>query len=164
MKEFLGRVRAVCLIALVIGITAILMPALMYKASAESAEELIIFLSDENITIVNRTAETITAMLGLPLDSSVVKENIQIMLNTKYEKDVDSKIRQMVRNYRLPITLQDQERFSEYIKQKRIYFLQNSDKITRYVDEYKAYLDEPLAGFYLRITGFPKRISITQEL
>jgi len=40
MKKFLGRVRTVCLIALIIGITAILMPALMYKASAESTEEL----------------------------------------------------------------------------------------------------------------------------
>jgi hypothetical protein len=164
MKKFLGGVRTVCLIALVIGITAILMPALMYKASAESAEELIIVLSDENITIVNRTAEMITAKLDLPLDNDVVKENIKMMLNAKREEDVDSKIRQVVRNYRLPITLQDQERFSEYIKQKRIYFLQNSDKIVRYVDEYQAYLNEPLAGFYLRITGFPKRVTIKQEL
>lgn len=164
MKKFLGRVRTVCLIALVIGITAILMPALMYKASAESAEELIIVLSDENITIVNRTAEMITAKLNLPLNNDVVKENIKMMLNAKREEDVDSKIRQVVRNYRLPITLQDQERFSEYIKQKRIYFLQNSDKIVRYVDEYQAYLSEPLAGFYLRITGFPKRVTIKQEL
>lgn len=164
MKKFLGGVRTVCLIALVIGITAILMPALMYKASAESAEELIIVLSDENITIVNRTAEMITAKLDLPLDNDVVKENIKMMLNAKREEDVDSKIRQVVRNYRLPITLQDQERFSEYIKQKRIYFLQNSDKIVRYVDEYQAYLSEPLAGFYLRITGFPKRVTIKQEL
>ena len=140
------------------------MPAMMYKETAESTEELIIVLSSENITIVDRTAEIITAKLDLPLDNEIVRANIEAMLNAKKERDVDTKIRQVIRNYRLPISFDDEAQFSEYIKEKRIYFLENSDKIVKYVNEYQEYLAQPLAGFYLRITGFPKRIALEQEL
>lgn len=164
MKKILGYIRNICLLLTLLVVTAIVMPAMMYKETAESTEELIIVLSSENITIVDRTAEMITAKLDLPLDNEVVRANIKAMLNAKKERDVDTKIRQVIRNYRLPITFEDEARFSEYIKEKRIYFLENSDKIVKYVNEYQEYLNQPLAGFYLRITGFPKRVALEQEL
>lgn len=164
MSNFLKVTKNIILYLLVVGVTAILMPALMYKASAESAEELIIVLSKENLTIVERTSEIITAKLDLALDSEVVRQNIETMLNSKNEEDVDTVIRQVVRNYRLPITQEDQETFSRYMKEKRVYFLENSAKIIMYVEEYEDKLHDPIAGFFLRITGFPKRIRVKQEL
>jgi uncharacterized membrane protein len=164
MKKILGYIRNTCLLLTLLVVTGIVMPAMMYKETAESTEELIIVLSSENITIVDRTAEIITAKLDLPLDNEIVRANIEAMLNAKKERDVDTKIRQVIRNYRLPISFDDEAQFSEYIKEKRIYFLENSDKIVKYVNEYQEYLAQPLAGFYLRITGFPKRIALEQEL
>jgi len=164
MKKILGYIRNTCLLLTLLVVTGIVMPAMMYKETAESTEELIIVLSSENITIVDRTAEIITAKLDLPLDNEIVRANIEAMPNAKKERDVDTKIRQVIRNYRLPISFDDEAQFSEYIKEKRIYFLENSDKIVKYVNEYQEYLAQPLAGFYLRITGFPKRIALEQEL
>ena len=164
MKKILGYIRNTCLLLTLLVVTGIVMPAMMYKETAESTEELIIVLSSENITIVDRTAEIITAKLDLPLDNEIVRANIEAMLNAKKERDVDMKIRQVIRNYRLPISFDDEARFSEYIKEKRVYFLENSDKIVKYVNEYQEYLGQPLSGFYLRITGFPKRIALEQEL
>tara|TARA_B100002019_G_C21157239_1_gene541365 strand:+ start:415 stop:909 length:495 start_codon:yes stop_codon:yes gene_type:complete len=159
----LGFIRNTCIILTLFAVVTIVMPAMMFKESAESTEELIVVLSKENMTIVNRTTEMITAKLNLPLREDIVRENVETMLTTDCDKDIDVKIRQIVRNYRLPITFEDEERFSEYMKEKRIYFLENSDKIVKYVKEYQQYLDEPLAGFYLSITGFPKRIALEQE-
>ena len=164
MHSLSGFIKRLSLIAIVVIATAIVMPAIMYKESAKSAEELIIVLSSENITIIERTSEIITAKLNLPLDDEVIKNHVTLMLKSKSEDHVDARIKQIIRNYRLPISYQDQERFSNYIKEKRIYFLENSDKIVKYVDEYQRYLSEPLSGFYLRITGFPKRVVIKQEL
>jgi len=163
MKIPYGDIRKVCIFIMFMAVVTLFMPALMYKASAESAENLITVLIEENETIVQRTTELVKAKLDLTLPEELIERNIRKMLYSENENDVDSTITRVVRNYRIPLSYKEQELFSNYMKKKRLYFLQNSDKIEKYVNDYRKELQRPVSGFYLQLTGFPKKISIIQE-
>lgn len=163
MKKSSGRISKVGVFVFFMAIVAALMPALMYKAGAESAENLIIVLSEENVTIVSRTSEMIKVKLGLELEDDIVFKHIQEMLQSENDETVESKVKRIVRNYRLPLSFDDQDLFIEYLQKKRIYFSQNSDKIVKYIDEYQEYLNGPISGIYLKVTGYPKKVILNRR-